>query len=392
MRNWSVWCLIPVYNHAATVAEVALGAARFLPGKVLVADDGSTDWPEHLDAFLAAHGIEVLHLPRNRGKGAAILAGLAHPEVNRADYLITLDADGQHDPGDLPALLEILRDAAEPDLLLVGCRDFSVANVPRTSKFGRKFSNFWFFLESGEHCADTQSGFRAYPVAALKKMRFLARRYNFETEVLTRAAWGGVRIVDVPVRVHYPERGKRISHFHKFRDNFRISLIHIHLIAVRLLPVPHRSLVGKKRPDASAWSILRHPGEFLKRLLRENATPGGLALAAWVGSFLAVLPLVGCHMAVILYVCIRFRLNKAMALAIQNLFMPPLSPFLCIELGYFLRHGRFWTELTLDSVTKELHFRLYEWLLGSLILAPFFATVAALAVYGAASVIRRRRS
>ena len=59
MRNWSVWCLIPVYNHAATVTEVALGAARFLPGKVLVADDGSTDWPEHLDALLAAHGIEV---------------------------------------------------------------------------------------------------------------------------------------------------------------------------------------------------------------------------------------------------------------------------------------------------------------------------------------------
>jgi len=110
-----------------------------------------------------------------------------------------------------------------------------------------------------------------------------------------------------------------------------------------------------------------------------------------VGTFLAVLPLIGVHMAVILYVCLRFKLNKVMALTIQNLFMPPLSPFLCIELGYFLRHGEWWTEFTLHNCLGELHHRVYEWLLGSLILAPLFALAAGAAVYAAASFIRLKR-
>ena len=110
------------------------------------------------------------------------------------------------------------------------------------------------------------------------------------------------------------------------------------------------------------------------------------------GYMLAVLPLVGVHMAVILYVCIRLRLNKVMALAIQNLFMPPFSPFLCIELGHFMRHGHFWTEFTLHNCVNEMHHRLYEWLLGSLALAPLFAVLAWCAVYLIASGIRRRMS
>ena len=116
-----------------------------------------------------------------------------------------------------------------------------------------------------------------------------------------------------------------------------------------------------------------------------------MAASAAVGTFLAVLPLVGVHMAVIVYVCLRFKLNKVMALAIQNLFMPPLSPFLCIEVGYYLRHGEWWTEFTLHNCLGEIHHRLYEWLLGSLLLAPFFAVLAWAAVYAAASFIRTRK-
>ena len=388
MFDRHVRVVIPCYDHAATAADVALRAARILPEGVLVVDDGSRDWSEALERRLTGAGITVLHHSRNRGKGAAILTAVEYLAARQTDYMITLDADGQHDPDDIPLFLERIREEPEADFILVGCRDFTAGNIPGASRFGRKFSNFWFYLESGEHCGDTQSGFRAYPVAALKKMRFLARRYSFEMEVLTRAAWGGLRIVDLPVKVYYPEAGKRVSHFQKFRDNLRITLLHIHLIAVRILPIPRKNLTPRPRPGEISWHLLRRPGKLLKALLRENASPGGLALSAWAGVFLAVLPLVGCHMAVILYVCIRFKLNKVMALAIQNLFMPPLSPFLCVELGYFLRHGKFWTELTLASVTAELHHRLYEWLLGSLILAPVFAGLAALAVFCAARRLR----
>ncbi|MPM81829.1 hypothetical protein SDC9_128886 [bioreactor metagenome] len=390
MGEKNIWCVIPVYNNAATVAEVAARAAGLLPGRVLVVDDGSSDWPEALERRIEAAGATLLHHERNRGKGAALLTAAAYLERQQADYMITVDADGQHYPEDMPVMLEILNGSPYNEFLLVGCRDFTAANIPDASRFGRRFSNFWFRLETGRRCDDTQSGFRAYPVGALLRMRCFSRHYNFETEALVRGAWGGLDVRDVPIRVYYPEPEKRVSHFRKFKDNFRISLLHVHLLAVRLCPLPRPDLSGRPRERVRLWPLLRHPGQFFRALLRENSTPEELALAAAMGTLLAVLPLVGCHIAVILYVATRFRLNRIMALAIQNLFMPPLSPFLCIELGYFFRHGRFWTELTLASVTRELPLRLYEWLLGSLVLAPLFALLCGGAVWLIAAAVARR--
>ena len=97
-------------------------------------------------------------------------------------------------------------------------------------------------------------------------------------------------------------------------------------------------------------------------------------------------------MLVILYVCIRLRLNKVMALAIQNLFMPPLTPFLCLQLGYFMRHGTFLREASMQTVVYELHLRYLDWLLGSLVLAPPIAVVVGLTVYAAASRLNRKKS
>ena len=105
-----------------------------------------------------------------------------------------------------------------------------------------------------------------------------------------------------------------------------------------------------------------------------------------------MLPLPGCHILAILYTAERLHLNKIMALAIQNLYMPPLSPFLCIELGFRMRNGHWLTELTLQTCVKELHFRLFEWFLGSLVLAPFWGFAAGTAVYFITSFLQRRRN
>lgn len=346
----NIWCVIPVYNNGATVTDVAR-RCRAQMEQVLVVDDGSTDLPLGFYEMLEGMGVRYLIHGRNRGKGAAILTALAFLEREKADYMITVDADGQHYPEDLPAFLELLE--RQEDLLIVGCRKFEGDNVPGGSRFGRAFANFWLKVETGASCGDCQSGFRAYPVAALAKLRFRCRHYNFETEVLTRCIWGGLKLREVPVRVHYPAQEERVSHFRPWLDNLRISLIHAHLVGLRLLPWNAKRIAKAKPEKGPGWGVLLHPAAFLKQLLRENATPGGLAAAAAVGTFLAVLPLLGVHTLAILYVTVRLNLNKIMALAIQNLFMPPLTPFLCIELGYYLRHGGAWDDVARRTPADE---------------------------------------
>lgn len=149
---------------------------------------------------------------------------------------------------------------------------------------------------------------------------------------------------------------------------------------LRILPVPKKKLI-RKGPQLSIF----RPKELMLYLLKENATPRGLAASAAVGTFLAVLPIFGGHIIAILYVTQRFHLNKFMALAIQHLFMPPLSPFLCIELGYYFLHRKWLTTLSFETVVIQMPHRLFEWLLGSLVLAPFWAVVIWFATLGLAS-------
>jgi len=123
--------------------------------------------------------------------------------------------------------------------------------------------------------------------------------------------------------------------------------------------------------------------------LRENASPAGLAVAAAVGSFLAVLPLISLHTVVILYVASRLHLNKVMAVSIQHLYMPPFIPLLCIELGYYFRNGHWLTEVSKQTLVAELPHRLYEWLLGSILIAPLAAVLMGLVVFSLARVLHR---
>jgi hypothetical protein len=158
--------------------------------------------------------------------------------------MITVDADGQHYPEDIPSFFPLIAD--NDCTMVIGCRDFSVANIPNSSRDGRRISNFWMKIETGLDISDCQSGYRAYPVKSLLQMNFICRHYNFETEVLVRAAWGGLEFKCLPVRTLYPESRLRISHFRPCRDNLRISLIHFHFVILRLLLTPTQKLTGNK--------------------------------------------------------------------------------------------------------------------------------------------------
>ncbi len=380
--------VIPLYNNPDTILDVALACRKKL-AKVVVVDDASTKLPTAFEQTLADNDITLLQHPHNQGYGAAILTGIAELSRQGFDYVITLDADAQHSPEDLPAFVEAIeKEGTEKDVLFVGVRDFSVPNVPESSKFGRAFSNFWVKLETGIACEDTQSGYRAYPVSPIMKIRCISKRYTFAVESLVRAFWGGVRLRELPIHVTYQTKDKYVSHFRPFMDNFRFSMLHTWLVTRRLLPWPVKRLVPKPTTPPFPNPFL-HPVQFLRYLLKENTSPQLLAVSAGVSTFLAVLPLLSCHMLVILYVCVCLRLNKVMALAIQNLYMPPVTPFLCIELGYFLRKGCFLREASMQTIVHELHLRLLDWLLGSLIIAPLFAVIAGTATYFIARRLQR---
>lgn len=383
-RDDTIWCAVPVYNNAATVKDVVL-ACRSVLTNVVVVDDGSTD--ADLASLLTGLEVVLLTHENNRGKGEAILTASRYIEARGGSYMITVDADGQHDPRDMERFFPLLRESDKR--LVIGCRDFNTKHVPASSRFGRTFANFWLKAETGVTVDDCQSGFRAYPVRYLNRLKFRGSRYDFEAEVLAKAAWAGLELVMVPVSVHYPKPQERVSSFQPFLDNLRLSRMHAMLVGRRLLPLPHKRLAERK--SGMDFSLLRHPGKVLKMLLQENSTPEGLAASAAVGIFLAVLPLLFVHTLVILYVAIRLNLNKIVAVNVQHVAMPPFVPALCIEVGYYMRHGAWLTDLSFATVFEQFSARLYEWFLGSLLIAPLLALLAGTIVFAAASVIKKAR-
>ena len=190
--------VIPVYNHAGTVAQVVKDA-QALGFPVFVVDDGSTD--NTYDQIKEIAGIQILRHEQNQGKGAAIMTGFAAASAV-ADWAITIDADGQHYPEDARKLIKAIPKKIRP--IVVGARaDMAGEHVPWTSSFGRKFSNFWVRTSGGPAISDSQSGFRIYPLPEALNLGTKARRFQFEVEILVQAKRKGIPVIEAPVRVHY---------------------------------------------------------------------------------------------------------------------------------------------------------------------------------------------
>ena len=242
-RN-DILAVIPTYNNEKTVARVIADVRRYC-AHVLVVNDGSTDSTAQI---LAAEGVGTISYAPNRGKGYAIRRALRYAEEHGYRYMITIDSDGQHFASDIPKFVEEIEKT--PDALLVGARNLRSDNMPGKNTFANKFSNFWFRVETGMRLDDTQSGFRLYPVRRMKGMRFLTRRYEFEVEVLVRAAWRGIAVRNIPVNVFYPEKDERVTHFRPGKDFTRISILNTFLVLGALL--------------------FDYPWRFLRSLTKEN--------------------------------------------------------------------------------------------------------------------------
>lgn len=221
--------VIPVYNHAGTIARVVQSALA-LGFPVFVVNDGSTDSTH--EEIKDIPEIRIICHRKNMGKGAALMCGFTAAAVE-ADWAITIDADGQHYPEDALNLIDAIPRGVRA--IVVGAREgMQGVEVPWTSRFGRKFSNLWVRISGGPALSDSQSGMRIYPLPEAIVLQTKAKRFQFEVEVLVQAKRKGLPVLETPVRVLYDPNGKRISHFRPFVDFVRNSLTFARLIFTRI--------------------------------------------------------------------------------------------------------------------------------------------------------------
>jgi len=233
--------LIPSYNPGAKVYET-VRAARQYWNPVWVVVDGSNDGSaEGLQALAAEdRGLRVIVLPRNQGKGAAVLQGLEQAAVAGFSHVLTMDSDGQHPPERIPAFMA--ESARQPAAMILGVPVFE-ADAPRLRVQGRRISNGWANLETlWAGIGDSLFGFRVYPVDPLRQvMRHQPwmRHFDFDPEAVVRLCWRGVRPVNLsaPVRYYRAEEGG-VSHFRYLRDNLLLSWMHTRLLIGFVLRLP----------------------------------------------------------------------------------------------------------------------------------------------------------
>ena len=233
--------LIPSYNPGPKVYET-VAAARSAWSPVWVVVDGSSDGTADGLRALAANdpGLHVHVLPRNSGKGAAVLHGLDLAARAGFTHALTMDSDGQH-PADLIAAF-MQRSQARPEAMILGRPVFD-ASAPLLRVRGRRVSNAWTNLETlGAGVADSLYGFRVYPIAALRAVmqrQPWMRRFDFDTEAVVRLAWRGVKPinVDAPVKYLSADEGG-VSHFRYGRDNVLLTWMHTRLMVEFVMRLP----------------------------------------------------------------------------------------------------------------------------------------------------------
>jgi glycosyltransferase involved in cell wall biosynthesis len=325
--DYNVCVLLPTYNNATTLGQVIEGVAQFTR-HIVVVNDGSTD---NTAEILAQYDfLQVVGYPQNVGKGWALRQGLQYAAEKGYEYAITIDSDGQHYPEDLPAFLDKL--AETPCSVIIGARNMEQASVPGKSSFGHKFSNFWFWVETGIKAPDTQSGYRLYPVQRLRNMRFFTTKYEFEIEVIVRAAWAGIPVTFVPVKVYYAPKETRVSHFRPFRDFSRVSVLNTVLVFITFLYIKPRDFIR----GLLKKNLRTHLKEAFARA---DETEFKKSLSIAFGVFMGIVPIWGFQLAGAIAGAYLLRLNKALVILFANISLPPAIPFI-LYASY--QCGAFW--------------------------------------------------
>jgi|TARA_B110000285_G_scaffold205074_1_gene242550 glycosyltransferase involved in cell wall biosynthesis len=316
IKSLKICVIIPTYNNERTLKRVIDGVLD-ITDDLIVINDGATDSTSRI--LKKYTDITQIYLPKNKGKGNALRVGFKKAEELGYEFSITIDSDGQHYPEDIAVFVNQLEFETNKNLLLIGSRNMNQEAVPGGSSFGNKFSNFWYKVETGIQLKDTQSGFRLYPLKELNKIKFYTTKFEFEIENIVKAAWKGIIVKNVPVKVLYDEQ-ERVSHFRPFKDFARISLLNTWLVLVAFIYIKPRDLIRKLRKKG----IRR----FIKEeILGSNESPLKSAQAMALGVFIGLTPLWGFHTILVLSLAVLFKLNKVISFAFTNVSFPLFIPF-----------------------------------------------------------------
>lgn len=362
--------LIPTYNNEKTLKRVINGVLNYTEN-IIVVNDGSTDsTKEILNEYPQ---IDVINLPENKGKGNGLKIGFRKAKELGYNYAITIDSDGQHYPDDLPVFVEALL-KEQDDVLLIGNRNMAQDGIPKKSSFGNRFSNFWFWFETGIRLEDTQSGYRLYPLHKIPK-KYFTPKFEFEIEIIVRTAWRHIPVKNVPIKVLY-DPAERVSHFRPFKDFTRISILNTILVTITLLYIIPRNFVNNFKKKSFKRFIQED-------VLESDGTNRTKAFSIALGVFIGLSPFWGFHTLLVISLAVLFKLNKVLAFVASNVSLPPFIPFV-IAASLFL--GAPFVSGDSNILSQDLNFELVknnllQYVIGSAILASTLSLISGVATF-----------
>lgn len=380
MTEMGILVVMPTYNNAKTLARTIDGILEIAP-KLLVINDGSTD---ETSVILERYSdrIELINFEKNQGKGMALRAGFKYTLEHNYSYALTIDSDGQHYPDDIPIFVD--KAITYPNSLIMGARGMKEGGAPGKSSFGNKFSNFWYYVETGLRLPDTQTGFRLYPAEGLKKLRLFTRKFELEIEAIVKLAWKGTPVHSVAIRVKY-DPNERVSHFRPFKDFTRISILNTYLVILTFLWYLPKRLLKKNIFELIVNEVKRSDEDALKK-----------SLAIGFGVFFGIIPIWGFQLLVGIPFAIFTKLNKVLFIAAANISIPPMIPFIIYgsyKMGELVL-GRpevplpEFSEITLDAIHQNMV--IYIW--GAIVLAIAAGLVTTLVSWGIITVRRAAKA
>ena len=380
IKNLKCVVIIPTYNNALTISKVISDVKEYA-SDIIVVNDGSTD--NTRDILVGIEGIKVIDYTVNKGKGYALKSGLSKAYEWGFRYAITIDSDGQHYADDIPVFIDRIEEV--PDSLLIGARNLTADNMPSKNTFANKFSNFWYKVETGKKLSDTQSGYRLYPLSKIQNIHFITHRYEFEVEIIVRAAWRGVNVENIPIKVYYAPEEERVSHFRPLQDFTRISILNTVLVTFALLfYYPWKFL------RSLTFSNIRK--FFDKQVIHSSDSNARMAMAMGWGIFCGIIPIWGYQMIFAGFTAHFMKLNKVVAVVFSNISIPPMIPFILYGSMLF---GAWILDIEnvfpIETVTFEtIGLSMWQYLTGSLILASTAGVTVFLISFLLMTLFKRR--